>query len=867
MPKYDSGRTRLSSLDKKRKPESTNADKKGSKKPGMKKNIKIPYAGRLFGHVFDFIGYLFDLLFRRFREVRIILIAGAIGFIIAFVIIISSDFKKVKALAVFRPDVTTKIFDKNDLLIAELFKQKREIVTLDKMPKNLINAVIAVEDNEFYSHYGINPKGIVRAFFVNLMAGGVKQGGSTITQQLSKILLTSRARTIYRKMKEACISVMMEFTYSKDEILQLYLNQIFLGHGAYGVESAAQLYFNKSISECTLAECALIASLPSSPNMLSPIRHPNNSIQRHRIVLAKMADMGYITVQQAERAYLDFWPDYLARINEMEPGVTAWNARINDAPWFTEYIRRDLIKKYGEDMVYNRGLMVYTTLDITKQKAAQKALWSALDKQNSTSSRLTFRNDDVFMDRFYEEVDMLSDLFDLNVFVKRGSRENEKMNNHFRTEIVEELEGLNFLVGLDSVGAFIDEYKSTFSEDKDLQKVEGALISINHENGYIEAMVGGAPFTTINQLNRSMQSRRQAGSAIKPLLYSAAIESGEFTAATPVLDSPLIFMDSESGSWVPENYDGDFMGLVPLRKALALSINVISVRIAERLGMDTVMKYYAKLLKVDNKDIKTRIPRNLSIALGSFEVSPFELTRAYAIIANGGKDVIPFSVRYIKDQDGKVLENKENEIKEAIQKRRQDGSLQVIKPETAQVLISLLKSVVESGTGRGANIGIPAAGKTGTTNNWKDAWFVGFVPQLTTGIWVGYDKMGLSLGPGQTGGVICAPVWGAYMKRAVNTGSARSFSHYASLSEATICEHSGLLPSSDCRQLNVEIFVPGTVPTNVCTACFGIKGGRDSLPEGPKTNISREQKQNVLKSLKQEPSDFIIDDVGDDLLR
>ena len=865
MPKYNSNRTRLSTLTEKvEKPEAVNI-KRGVKSAGMSKRVKLPYGGSLFSYIFDFIGYILDLVFRRFREVRIIAIALAIGFILAFIFIITSDFKKVKALAVFRPDVTTKIFDKNDILIAELFTQKREVVPLERMPKHLINAIIAVEDNEFYSHWGINPKGIVRAFFVNLMAGGVKQGGSTITQQTAKILLTSRERTIFRKVKEAFIAVMMEFTYSKDEILQLYLNQIFLGHGAYGVESAAQLYFDKHIWECTLAESALIASLPSAPNILSPIRHPNNSIQRHRVVLAKMVDMGYVTVKEAEQAYLAFWPDYLARISELEPGVTAWNARVNEAPWFTEYIRRDLIKTYGEDMVYNKGLLVYTTLDIKKQKAAEKALWSALEKQTGISSKLAFKNGDVFTERFYEEVDILTDLFDLNIFVKRGSSENNKINNHFRTDIVEELEGLNFLVGLDNVGAFIDEYKSTFSEDKDLQKVEGAVISINHTNGYIEAMVGGGPFTTINQLNRTMQSRRQAGSALKPLLYSAAIESREFTPATPVLDSPLVFMDNESGSWVPENYDNDFLGLVPLRKALALSINVISVRIAEKLGMTTVIKYFAKLLKFEGDNINARIPRNLSIALGSFEVSPFELTRAYAIIANGGKDVIPFSIRYIKDQDGNVLENDEEKIKETLNKERQDGKIQILRPETAQVMISMLRSVIEHGTGRSADIGIPAAGKTGTTNNWKDAWFIGFVPKLTTGVWIGYDKMGLSLGAGQTGGVICAPVWASYMRKVMN---AESFPTYAALSEATVCESSGLLPSRACRSLHTDIFVPGTIPDAVCTACSGIIGQEaQPIKGGPTVNISKDQKQNVIKSLKQEPSDFVLDDVGDDLLK
>jgi len=811
-------------------------------------------------------GLIKDRLSAIFYKFRFLLIAVLIGLSAAFIVTLRVDFKKVKALAEFRPDITTKIFDKNGLLIAELFKQKREVVQLEKLPKNLVNAFTSIEDNEFYKHFGINPKGIVRAFFVNIKAAGVKQGGSTITQQTAKILLTSGARNIFRKIKEACIAIMMEFTYSKDDIMRLYLNQIFLGHGAYGVESAAQLYFNKHIWECGLAECALIASLPAAPNIFSPIRHPNESMTRHRIVLSKMVEMGHITVKEAETAYLGFWPDYLAYISELEPTVTAWSARSDNAPWFTEYIRRELIKKYGEDMVYSKGLMVYTTLDLRKQQAAEKTLWGALNRQNDISSKLAFKNYDIFMDNFSEEISIFSDLFDLNLFAKRGSRENEKINNYFRTEIVEEFEGLNFFAGLDDIGEFLDSYKSTFSEDKDMQRVEGALISIDHENGYIEAMVGGGPFTSINQLNRPMQSKRQPGSSIKPLLYTAALESKEFTAATPVLDSPIIYIDNENGSWTPKNYDGEFHGLISIRKALMLSINVVSVRIAEKIGLDTVINYYTKLLKIDRNDIDSRIPRNLSIALGSFDISPFELTRAYAIIANGGADVIPFSIRHVKDYDGNILENQEEEVNRTLMEERKNGTIQIIKPETAQLMISLLKTAIEHGTGRSAYIGIPSAGKTGTTNTWRDAWFIGFVPRLTTGIWVGYDKLGLTLGEGQTGGVISAPIWGAYMRKIMTFEPARQFRSYGTLTESRVCEKSGLLPSRDCFAVNTESFLPGTVPDNTCSACIGARRGE--LPsKGLNENILREQKQNILKTLKKNDSSLMIDDIGDELLR
>ncbi len=862
MPRYESGRTRLTSLIEK-KPVSADVNKSGA---GSRKDFRLSRIADAAGYIRDFAVYLFITVFRKGSRVKYVLIGLAAAAAVLFSINLASDFKRVKALAGFHPDVTTRIYDRNSVLIAELFKQKREPVALDKVPEELVQAFIAVEDNEFYSHHGVNPRGILRAFFINLMAGGIRQGGSTITQQLSKILLTTGERSVFRKIKEACISVMIESSFSKDEIMEMYLNQIFLGHGAYGVEAAAGFYFGKHVHDCSLAECAMLASLPSAPNLLSPIRHPENSMWRHKIVLARMVECGFISVKQAEEAYMGFWPDYLIRISEMEPTATAWSERVNEAPWFTEYIRRDLIKKFGEDTVYNKGLMVYTTLDIRKQKAGQAALWKALKKQTEISGKLAFRNDDVFMEQFYDETDLLSQLFDLKIFKRRGSAESEKISSFFRNEIAEELEGLNFLAGTDAVVRFMDSYRETFQEDRDLQGVEGALISINHNNGYIEAMIGGSPFTSINQLNRVMQSRRQPGSSIKPLLYTAAIETEEYTAATPVLDTPIVYEDNDGGSWTPENYDGDFMGLVPLRKALALSINVISVRMAEKIGIGPVIDYYSKLLKIRGDEVKKRIPRNFSIALGSVEVSPFELTRAYAIIANGGRDVIPFSIRYITDRSGKIIASPEEDVKKMLEQERRDGSIQVLKPETACIMTSMLRTAVESGTGRSASPGVPAAGKTGTSNSWKDAWFVGFVPGLTTGIWIGYDRLGLSLGRGQTGGAVSAPVWGEYMRTVAPISAGGSFKLYGALEQAAVCDRTGFLPSPSCSTVS-ELFIKGTVPERYCSACAGSEAAAELPKKGPKENISADQKSKVLKSINEDKRGINMDDIGDDLLR
>ncbi len=807
----------------------------------------------------------------KFRAPKSVLLGVLFGLTLAgliiFISIIITDYKKVKGLADFQPNITTNIYDKNGLLISELFKQKREVVAFSRIPQDLINSIIAKEDNDFYEHFGLNVKGMVRAFFINLFAGKIKQGGSTITQQLAKILLTSRERNIFRKVKEAVISLMIEIKYSKKEILELYLNQIFLGHGVYGVESASKFYFNKHVWDLNLAECALIATLPSAPNKLSPIRHTERSIERHRVVLAKMADCGFISIPTAEKAYLEFWPGYLEYINDLPPTTSSWSNKVDKAPWFTEYVRRKLIKQFGEDTVYRDGLSVYTTLDLKKQTAAQKYLQEGLVKQASVSSGLSFKNEDYVIDNFSEISELFSLMCDINLYYKKGSFDVKQVNDYVQSEVLDELDCINMVLGYDDIYNLLRSYREKQSGNKGSGKVEGCLISIDQRTGYIEAMVGGAEFSSINQLNRAMQSKRQAGSSIKGLLYAAAFESKKFTPASTILDSPYITINEEGEDWIPENYEERYYGLVRLRTALEKSINVISIRIAEELGMDYVTEYFAKLLKIEKKEIKERIPRNLTIAIGTLDLSPFELARAYAIIANGGKDVIPFSVRYVKDRNGNIIDNPEEESRNNLKRETESGSIQILKPETAQIMISMLRSVMTSGTGISASIGRPAGGKTGTSSNWRDAWFVGFTPQLTTCVWAGYDNPGLSLGPGQTGGVIAAPIWGDYMREAFENEPYLEFPYYAPLSTQNVCVISGLLPSADCKKLIDEVFIDGTAPESECNVCRDLKYNVDQLKTSPKKNISESQKDSILENIKNKKEDSsILNKMGKDLL-
>ncbi|MFW6365566.1 MAG: transglycosylase domain-containing protein, partial [Spirochaetota bacterium] len=470
-----------------------------------------------------------------FNTYRIWILAAA-GLLVILLVVggvfftryLQSEFERVKALTGFQPNVVTKIYDKNGILISELFKQKREVVPREDMPQHLVDAFIAMEDNEFYSHIGVNPKGIVRAFFINVASGRIRQGGSTITQQLAKILLTSRERNIVRKIKEACIALMIDATYDKERILAMYLNQIFLGHGAYGVEAASQLYFGKHVSELNLAECALLSTLPSAPNRYSPIRHTKRSMMLHKIALARMADLGFITIPQAEEAYTAFWSEYTDYINALPPTYNTWSLRVDEAPWVTEYVRRRIIDTYGEDAVYNEGLTVYTTFDLKKQRIAQDLLEQRLKRQTVISGKRQFQNEDYFTEKLGDQIELFSLVFDLPTFTRQGSYENKKINDKFQKDIIDELELVNFLYGQYTVAHFAEEYRKDHNINRSLLGVEGALVSLDQSTGAIETMVGGSEFSSLNQLNRVVQSNRQPGSSIKPLLYSAAIESRQF---------------------------------------------------------------------------------------------------------------------------------------------------------------------------------------------------------------------------------------------------------------------------------------------------------------------------------------------------
>ena len=564
-----------------------------------------------------------------------------------------------------RPAASSHIYDINGNELANVHaEQNRVPVKIDKIPEHLKDAFIAVEDVRFYEHAGVDPKGIMRAVIANITNKGVSEGGSTITQQLAKNAYLTQDRTLKRKVQEVFLALQLERKYTKDEILELYLNQIYFGQGAYGVQAAAKTYFGKNVEDLDLNECAMLAGIPKSPNYFSPLNNLKAAQERKGVVLDQMSKYGYISSSTAAKTKAE-------NLNLVKSQPQSDN---HFASYFIDYVTQQMIEKYGADAVYQEGLKIYTTLDKDMQQAAEAAM------QN------------------------------------------------------------------------LPNYSTDGSGNKQPQ---GALVAIEPSTGYIKAMVGGRG---TDQFNRATMAERQPGSAFKPFVFAAALENG-LTPSSTVEDKPI-----NIGGWQPQNYSRNFSGTVTMRYVAEQSLNVPTVRIAQEVGMDKII-YLAEKMGISTF-VKEGAANdmNYAVTIGGMTkgVTPLEMTSAYGTFANDGVHVAPVAIVKVVNQKGEVLE-------EAHPK-----SEQAIKKTSANELTSMLMGVIARGTGTGANIGRPAAGKTGTTDNYQDAWFVGYVPDLVAGVWVGCDdnsRMG-----NMTGGTTPAAIWKAFMSKAVQSMPNKNFS-------------------------------------------------------------------------------------------
>jgi penicillin-binding protein 1A len=601
------------------------------------------------------------------------LVAVGLAAVAAIVFYYGRDLpKRLDAKASYRPPVVSRVYDRAGVAIAEFYHQRRFIVPLSRIPPHVVNAFLAAEDARFFKHRGVDVAAILRALLTNLRHGEIREGGSTITQQLVRSLLLSPERTFRRKVREAILAYRLERHHSKEEILYLYLNHIYLGNGNYGVEAASRDYFGKGVESLNLAEAALLAGLPRAPSRSSPYRDFFAALERQRYVLRRLYEERWISELDYREA--------LETPVRLAPSPSL-NSQI--APYFAEHIRRLVGERYGFDPLFQGELEIFTSLDIGLQAAAQRAVREGLDE-------LRLR------------------------------------------------------------------YKSrTGGSGADEPEVQGALLAMEPATGMVRALVGGYDFS-VSQYNRALQARRQPGSAFKPIVYVAALERG-FGQLSVVRDAPLSFRLGPGKYWQPHNYQNRFFGPVTLRTALAHSLNSVAVRLAERVGVDGVIARARKL------GIESRLERNLSLALGASSVTLLEMVRAYAAFASGGSLPRPLFITRITDRDGRVLETQEPHREP------------VLPPDVAYVLTNMLENVVQSGTARrAAALGFPVAGKTGTSSEFRDAWFVGYTPWLVAGVWVGYDDH-RSLGEGETGGKVALPIWIAFMAEAARDRAPQAF--------------------------------------------------------------------------------------------
>ena len=642
--------------------------------------------------------------FNLFLALTAVLIGGSVGFLLFSV----WDLPEVQTLEDFKPSITSRVYSDSNKLLEEFFVENRTPVVLSDVPPQLIDALIATEDTRFYTHHGMDFRGIARAMYRNIRAGKIVEGGSTLTQQLAKVLFLTPERSYSRKLKEMVLALKIEQQYTKKEILSLYLNQIYFGSGAYGVESAARIYFSKSVKQLELAECALLAGLPRSPKYYSPFKDPDSALGRRAYVLNRMAKLGYITEGQAGEAKKSSLP--------VQPKISAGGP----APYFVEYIRQKVEERFGSSILYSGGLNIYTSINDRLQRHAQEAITAGLAK----------------------------------VEARRGKKL------------------------------------------KSLPPLQAALVAIDPSTGHIQAMVGGRDFNQ-SQFNRAWQAVRQPGSSFKPIIYAAALERG-YGSADLLEDAPVTYKVDNNKTWKPENFSKRYRGMVTMRRALEQSINIPAIRLLEKIGVEETIQYTRRL------GLTRQLGPYLSLALGSSDLTLLELTSIYAVFANYGIRMEPAAILMITDSTDRIVYSNESIPQ------------QVMRPETAYLITNLLTGVIERGTGRRARrLKRPVAGKTGTTNDYRDAWFIGYAPSMVAGVWVGYDDH-RSIGPRETGARAALPIWIPFMQKAHEGIEPENFTVPDSIIFKQIDPATGLLSSADCKESIREAFLPGTEPRRYC---------------------------------------------------
>jgi len=811
----------------------------------------------------------------------------------------SSDLPKLDSLTDYRPKLVTTIYSRENKVLASYAEERRVYMPVGEMPENVVNAFVAAEDDQFFSHVGINPVTILRAAYQNFRAGRKVQGGSTITQQVAKTFLLSSEKSYTRKIKEALLAFQIERALSKDQILNLYLNQIFLGQNSYGVEAASLTYFGKSAKDLSIAEAAVLAGLPKAPSNDNPVKDPKMATQRKQYVLGRMLETQKISSAEYEEA----------KAEELRI-VTNPSSISNPTPYLSEYVRRRLVEKYGDERV-SQGLSVYTTVAYDHQIAAQDALDKGLrevDKRLGLRRPEKSLSGDKAIDTFLAEQhkDLISKFYNYRVIDAQGEmHEPVAIDTPTPIELGENYEGVVIsknrkersirvqignrfgdiqpefyqwameanqeeVYGEKIIRNPYTEYRkgdvitvqaASFKEDKDglaseatkqelilkLEQqplVQGALVSYNVKTGALEALVGGYDFHITNShFNRAVQAIRQPGSTFKPFVYGTAINAG-LTPSTIIVDSPIVYSSKEEESeiqkyWKPNNYGERFYGDTTLRNAIAFSRNIPTIKLAQYLKISNIIEFAHKL------GITSELAPDLSSALGSSAVGVDEMVRAWSIFANQGIQPKHHYIQKVLDWEGNILEEFGKTAEEIAEINKQKGNPNFVPPEpkesgdptetlektanladdseaedkdrvidekVAYLVTSLLQSVVNYGTATSVQaLKRPVAGKTGTTSDFKDAWFIGYTPQLITGTWVGFDGS-RPIGRNETGGRAAAPIWMDYSSKALKDEPVLDFETPAGILQVKVDSETGDVPTQETKKVITEYFIDGNAP-------------------------------------------------------
>jgi penicillin-binding protein 1A len=686
----------------------------------------------------------------RFFAVGIAVFALFFGFGVydAAYAFLQRDLPSVGRLEKWEPHLTTKVYAADGSLLAEFASERREMVPLEEVPPVVVKALLATEDQWFYQHRGINYVRLVEAAIHNLRTGEAAQGASTITQQLARNLFLTPEKKLTRKIKEAVLAREIEATYDKDEILEMYLNQVYFGSGAYGIESAANLYFGKPARELTLPEAALLVGLPKAPGRYSPRVDLRAAIQRRNTVLEGMREDGLVDFATTRRAQAA--PIVLAQTRQADRPST----------YFADYVRSQIEGLFGSEAVWQEGLRVYTTLDPELQAHAEKVVEQRSREIEAMGGFRAYRH---------------------------VTREQWLARQTANPEAVEEL----------AEREETDEFTNT-------PYLQMGLVALDLETGSIRAMVGGRSFEE-SKFNRITQARRQPGSTFKPFVYAAAIAGG-IPASHVIYDVPFAMREADGTWWSPDNFDGTFHGAMPLREALTRSINVVAVKLQQQIGTNAVLQY------ARDSGLSTPLPAVPSLAIGAGEVIPLEMAAAYTVYPNLGVKVEPRAISRIEDRNGVLLRSFEPRRRRVLDRR------------AAYLMLTILRDVVDKGTGRyglrGKGFTAPAGGKTGTTNESTDSWFVGFTPKTLTLVWLGFDRKQKIMHNG-TGGLLAAPTWTAFMEKVVERDSVVGEFPSADalgLKRVTVARSSGLLAAPFCNSAAyTELFIPGTEPERYCS--------------------------------------------------